>query len=513
MTLHRAAGVFLHPTSLPSPFGIGDLGDDAIRWLDLLYKYDHTYWQVCPLSPTGFGDSPYQSLSSFAGNPLLISPARLLEDGLLRQSDFRDYPRLPEARVDFGSVIRAKDRLFRVAFSRFEDNSAFRTFCRRERYWLEDYALFRVLKDLHGGKPWTEWKDEYRLRRRASLRQVSKEHADSIRYHQFLQYIFYTQWSALRAHAGMLGIRILGDLPIYVSFDGADTWASPELFEFDDQGRPLRVAGVPPDYFSKDGQLWGNPLYRWEAMRADGYAWWIARITQTLERLDLVRLDHFRAFESYWAVPANSPTAVRGEWVKGPGIELFVAIKRALGSLPLVAEDLGLITDEVVALREAAGLPGMKVLQFAFDGNLDNPYLPYNVPADSVMYTGTHDNDTTVGWFTSAPEYDKAQVCEYLDCQGAQFWGPFLRMAYAAPSRVCIVPLQDILALGSEHRMNTPGQSEGNWQWRFRWDMIREDHFAMVKRFAAFYGRTPPKTLDGKAKRETDNTHPFNGPR
>ena len=497
--MQRAAGVFLHPTSLPSPYDRCDLGEDALRWLNLLHEDDHTCWQVCPLSPTGFGDSPYQSLSSFAGNPLLISPARLADQGLLDTSDLRDYPRLPEARVDFGAVIQAKDRLFRIAHSRFGSDSGFRAFCRREGYWLDDYALFRVLKDLHGGKPWTAWKDEYRLRKRASLQQVAQEYGDEIRYHQFLQYIFREQWNRVRLHAQGLGIRILGDLPIYVSFDGADTWAWPELFEFDDQGRPLRVAGVPPDYFSKDGQLWGNPLYRWEAMRADGFAWWIRRIRQALEYLDLVRLDHFRGFESYWAVPADSPTAVHGEWVQGPGIALFEALKETLDPLPLVAEDLGVITDEVVALREAAGLPGMKVLQFAFDGHPDNPYLPYNVPADSVLYTGTHDNDTTVGWFTNAPEYDQAQVCEYLDCQGSHFWGPFLRMAYASPARLCIVPLQDILALGSEHRMNTPGRPEGNWQWRFRWDMIRADHFAMVKRFVATYGRksltapTPPE--------------------
>jgi len=496
----RAAGVFLHPTSLPSPFGIGDLGQDAIRWLDLLRRFDHTYWQVCPLSPTGFGNSPYQSLSSFAGNPLLVSPARLMEDGLLTQADLDSYPRFPEHRVDFGAVFEAKDRLFRTAFTRFEDSGAFRTFCSRERYWLEDYAQFRVLKDLHGGRSWTEWADEYRLRRQKSMRQLSKTHAEALRYHKFLQYLFHRQWETIRAHAHAAGIRIIGDIPCYVSLDSADTWASRELFEFDSQCRPLRVAGVPPDYFSANGQLWGNPLYRWDAMEADGYAWWIARLKITLERLDLVRVDHFRGFESYWAVPADSPTAVEGEWVKGPGIKFFKAIRRALGALPLIAEDLGLITDEVVALRDAAGLPGMKVLQFAFDGNLDNPYLPYNVVADSVIYTGTHDNDTTVGWFTNAPESDKQQVCAYLDCRGEEFWAPFLRMAYAAPSRLAITPLQDVLALGSEHRLNTPGTSEGNWQWRFCWNMIREDHFAMLQHFAAVCGRKPREAPVGNVK-------------
>jgi 4-alpha-glucanotransferase len=257
---------------------------------------------------------------------------------------------------------------------------------------------------------------------------------------------------------------------------------------------------VPPDYFSENGQLWGNPLYRWDAMKADGYAWWIARLKKTLERLDLLRVDHFRGFASYWAVPAGSPNAVEGQWVKGPGIKFFDAIRRALGSLPLIAEDLGLITDDVVALREAAGLPGMKVLHFAFDGNPDNPYLPYNIAADSVVYTGTHDNDTTVAWFTHAPEYDKRRVCEYLDCRGAEFWAPFLRMAYAAPSRLSIVPLQDILALGSGHRLNTPGTCEGNWEWRFRWNMIREDHFAMVQHFTAVYGRKPREAPDGNVR-------------
>jgi 4-alpha-glucanotransferase len=500
----RGAGVFLHPTSLPSPFGIGDLGDDAVRWLTLLNKYDHTYWQLCPLTPTGYGDSPYQSFSSFAGNPLLISPARLRDEGLLTQSELEEYPRLSPERVDYGSVIEAKDRLFRKAFSRFEDSSAFRAFCKRERYWLDDYALFRVLKDLHGGRPWPEWDDEFKVRRQTALRRVSKAQADNIRYHKFLQYVFDAQWEAIRVHAEARGICIIGDIPCYVSFDSADTWASPALFELDSQCRPLRVAGVPPDYFSKDGQLWGSPLYRWDVMETDGYAWWIARLKKTLERLDLVRLDHFRGFASYWAVPAHSPTAVNGEWMKGPGIKFFEAMERALGSLPLIAEDLGFITDDVVALREAAGLPGMKVLQFAFDGNPDNPYLPYNITADSVIYTGTHDNDTTVAWFTDAPQYDKLQVCEYLDCQGAGFWGPFLRMAYAAPSRLSIIPLQDVLALGSGHRLNTPGTSEGNWQWRFHWNMIREDHFAMLQHFAAVYGRRPKPTAGGPASAEAE---------
>ncbi len=496
---HRAAGVFLHPTSLPSPFGIGDLGQDAIGWLDLLRRFDHTYWQMCPLSPTGFGDSPYQSLSSFAGNPLLISPARLAEDGLLTQADLDAYPRFSEDRVEFGAVFEAKDRLFRTAFTRFEDSSAFRAFCTRERYWLEDYAQFRVLKDLQGGRSWTEWPDEYRLRRQKSLRRLARTHAEAFRYQKFLQYLFHRQWEAIRAHAHAAGVRIIGDIPCYVSFDSTDTWASRDLFEFDDECRPVRVAGVPPDYFSKTGQLWGNPLYRWDAMEADGYAWWIARLKSTLDRLDMVRVDHFRGFESYWAVPADSPTAVEGEWVKGPGIKFFDAIRRALGALPLIAEDLGHITDEVVAIRDAAGLPGMKVLQFAFDGNPDNPYLPYNIAADSVIYTGTHDNDTTVGWFTNAPEADKQRVCAYLGCSGAEFWAPFLRMAYAAPSRLAIIPLQDVLALGSEHRLNTPGTSQGNWQWRFRWNMIREDHLAMLQHFAEVYGRKPPETRDGTA--------------
>ena len=492
----RAAGIFLHPTSLPSPFGVGDLGQDAYRWLDLLRRFDHTQWQVCPLSPTGFGNSPYQSLSSFAGNPLLISPVRLAEDGLLTKAELEGYPRLPENHVDFGGVIAAKDRLFRMAFTRFEESGPFRTFCRRERHWLDDYALFRVLKDLHGGRPWTAWDDRYKLRRRKSLRDLSQEQATEIRYHKFLQYVFQAQWQALRSHARALGLRLFGDIPYYTSFDSADTWASPELFELDDRGQPLRVAGVPPDYFSATGQLWGNPLYRWDVMKTDDYAWWIARIKKTFERLDVVRLDHFRGFASYWAVPADSPTAVTGEWVRGPGVDLFKAIQRSLGPLPIVAEDLGLITDDVVALREAAKLPGMKVLQFAFDGNPDNPYLPYNIAADSVIYTGTHDNDTTVAWFTSAPAYDKQRICEYLDCQGAEFWGPFLRLAYSAPSRLCIVPLQDVLALGAGHRLNTPGTSEGNWQWRFCWNMIREDHFTMLRRLVALYGRAPRDASD-----------------
>ncbi|MBD3392680.1 MAG: 4-alpha-glucanotransferase [Chitinivibrionales bacterium] len=485
----RSAGVFLHPTSLPSDFGIGDFGPDAFRWIELLSAADQRYWQVCPLGPTGYGDSPYQSPSSFAGNTLLISPRALREEGLLADADIASFPSLPAETVDARRVREEKERLFRMANERFTATAAFEAFCEAEAGWLDDYALFMVIKELCGGRPWYEWEDELRLRDKRALAGVAKVQARKVRYHKFLQFVFRAQWDQVKTYAHEHRVGIIGDVPYYVAYDSCDAWAAPEVFELDDQGRRLRLSGVPPDYFSADGQLWGNPVYRWDVIARDDYGWWERRLRRTLDLVDIVRLDHFRGFSAFWAVPAGSETARNGTWVDAPGAEFFSVLKKTLKSLPFIAEDLGLITDDVRALLRATGFPGMSVLQFAFDGEPDNPYLPYNCSPDSVIYTGTHDNNTSAGWYQSLPEDARDRVRLYLGCSDADFLDRFLRLAYSAPSRTCIVPFQDVLGLGGGHRFNTPGTGEGNWAWRFQWEMIEEWMLERVRTYTTVYGR------------------------
>jgi 4-alpha-glucanotransferase len=487
----RASGIFLHPTSLPSPYGIGDLGAGALNWIDMIAAAEQSFWQFCPLSPTGYGDSPYQALCSFAGNTLLISPDELRGVGLLSKANLNSYPRLPEGRVDFGAVIAAKGKLFRKAFANFSDTPDFIGFCDAEASWLDGYALFRVVKTLHEERPWWEWEAPYRRRDPGTLEAAAEKAADSLRYHKFLQYLFHLQWGKVRARALEKKVSLIGDVPFYTAYDSSDTWTEPSQFLFDDEFKPVAVAGVPPDYFSETGQLWGNPLYRWEAMNEDGYSWWRRRIEKALQLADRIRIDHFRAFDSYWAIPYGSPTAVKGKWRKGPGRRFFDAIKGALGELPFIAEDLGDITAGVIKLREHIKAPGMKILQFAFDSNPGNPYLPYNVTPDSVTYTGTHDNDTTLGWFESLPDDGRERVCSYLGCGGAarDFWEAFLRCALASPSWLCLIPMQDVLALGAGHRMNMPGTMWGNWQWRMTSEMPIGENLARLAELTRVYGR------------------------
>ena len=487
--MKRASGIFLHPTSLPSPYGIGDLGETALRWIDLLSSHEQSFWQFCPLSPTGYGDSPYQTLCSFAGNTLLISPDELLKDGLLSKADLKPYPLLPADRVDFGAVIAAKEGLFRKAYSNFSDTKEFAAFCKKEDRWLADYALFRAVKTQHKERPWWEWEPEYKLRGAGALKAAAEKYADAMRYQKFLQFVFDAQWRKVRAHAAEKEILLIGDIPFYTAYDSSDTWAEPSQFLFDKNAKPIDVAGVPPDYFSETGQLWGNPLYRWDAMKKDGYSWWRRRMEKTLALVDYIRIDHFRAFDSYWAVPYGSPTAATGEWRKGPGLPFFDAVKAALGDLPFIAEDLGDITPGVIKLREDIKAPGMKILQFAFDSNPNNPYLPYNATKDSVTYTGTHDNDTSLGWFTLLPESGKKRVCDYLGCTAKNFAESFVRCALASPSWLCLIPMQDVLALGSEHRMNTPGTMWGNWQWRMTKTMPAASKMKRLAELTELYGR------------------------
>ena len=486
--MNRAAGIFLHPTSLPSRFGIGDFGESSRRWIDLLAASHQQLWQVCPLGPTGYGDSPYQCLCSFAGNTLLIAPT-LLPD-LLTKDEIQDFPHLPDDAVDYGRVIPEKEKLFLKAYSRFRDTPEFTAFCEKQRPWLDDFALFAVIKARHEGRAWAGWDAPLRLRFPHALGKFQEAEKDTIRFHKFLQFIFYRQWAELHAYAKSKGVRIIGDMPYYVAGDSSDTWSSPHLFELDDQGNQLRLGGVPPDYFSETGQLWGNPLYRWDIMRQDGFAWWIRRIGKALELVDFLRLDHFRGFDSYWAVPGGSANAVNGTWEDGPGEEFFTAVRKAIGEAALIAEDLGDITPRVEMLRRRTGLPGMKVLQFAFDGNPDNIYLPSNVNADSIMYSGTHDNDTSLGWFASLGSKERTFVSRYLGCTGHTFIERFLRLAYQSPSRFCIIPLQDILGLPGKDRMNTPGSESGNWRWRVAEKYLHEKYFTQAADFTDVYGRS-----------------------
>jgi len=495
MRFPRSAGILLHPTSLPGRFGIGELGYTAHRFADFLAESGQTLWQILPLGPTGYGDSPYACFSAFAGNPLLLNLDWLASEGDIAQAELDRAPHFPEGHVDFGWVISHRTELFRHAamhfrhYARGERRAAFDRFCAEEAAWLDDYALFRALKDAHGGAVWNTWDPALASRQPAALEEARKRLADTIFTHRYLQYQFFRQWDDLKRYANDRGIRIVGDIPIFVAFDSADVWAHPELFHINEQLQPTVVAGVPPDYFSATGQLWGNPLYRWGAMEADGYAWWVARFRQTLRTVDIVRLDHFRGFAAYWEVPAGEPTAVNGRWVEGPGACLFSALTLALGELPIIAEDLGLITPDVYALREQFKLPGMKVLHFAFPTAAEHPYLPHNFERNCVVYTGTHDNDTTMGWYQALSANERAHLHRYLGPTAEPVNWALIRLAYASVADVAVVPLQDVLGLGTEARMNTPGKLGGNWSWRYHAHDLGHGLREKLLELALTYGR------------------------
>jgi 4-alpha-glucanotransferase len=464
------SGVLLHPTCLPGP-GVGDLGEAAHRFVDWLAAAGQAYWQILPLGPVDTGGSPYNGLSALAGNPLLISPSLLLADGLVEPGDLPAGDALPADRVDYPGVTAWKTDLLRAAHRRFrsapppELRDAFERFRADNEAWLLDYTLFRALRDHCQGAAWTTWPLEVRRREPEALERFRGLLADEIERFAFQQFLFDRQWGALRAYGARKGIAIIGDLPIFVAHNSADVWAHPEIFDLDERGTPGTVAGVPPDYFSATGQRWGNPLYRWEVLRRRGYDWWVERFRRTLDLVDVVRLDHFRGFESYWAIPASEETAVSGRWRAGPGADFFRQVQRRLGSLPVIAEDLGLITDAVDALREELGFPGMRVLQFAFDGDPNNPHLPENHPVDSIAYTGTHDNDTLLGWWAATSREERRRVRRWLGVRRPDEWD-FIAAVFRSAARLAIVPLQDVLGLGSEARMNTPGSSSRNWTWR-----------------------------------------------
>jgi 4-alpha-glucanotransferase len=494
----RTCGILLHPTSLPGRYGIGTLGREAFNFVDFLQSAGQSLWQVLPLGPTGYGDSPYQSFSAFAGNPLLIDLEQLVEQGLLEGQELAGSPGFPEDRVDYGAVIGHKNRALRSAFLSWsreagaEERALFEAFRAREA-WLPDFSLFMALKghfQEQGLPVWSRWPRELVHREPQALELWAERLAQEVQEQSFRQYLFFQQWEALKRHAGEKGIRFIGDIPIFVAYDSADVWARQELFRLTPEGEPEVVAGVPPDYFSVTGQLWGNPLYRWERLQAEGYRWWLDRVRAALRLVDLARLDHFRGFQACWEVRAGEPTAERGRWVKGPGAALLKALETELGRLPLIAEDLGVITRPVEQLRDRFGLPGMKVLQFGFDGRSRNPFLPHNYSAGCVVYTGTHDNDTTLGWYRKESEKVRDQVRRYLARDGHDINWDLVRLAYASVASMAVAPLQDLMKLGSEARMNFPSVPDGNWQWRFRAPMLSEEIRGRLRELALLYGRT-----------------------
>lgn len=496
----RSAGVLVHPTSLPGPEGIGTFGEEAVTLLDFLAAAGIKYWQMCPLGPTGYGDSPYQCFSSFAGNPYLIDLAPLVRAGLLSDTALGPLRSLSADRVDYGALYERKWPLLFAAHAAWHKDRKrplpygdFETFCQKNAGWLEGYSLFSALKQQFSGQPWWEWPNEVRSLAAAKKPPLRRGLAGRAEAYAFMQYLFFGQWNQLRARAAKLGIQTIGDTPIFTALDSADVWTNPQLFQLDPTTmRPTFVAGVPPDYFSADGQLWGNPLYDWTAHAAEGYAWWLARLRANFALCDVVRIDHFLGFEAYWSVPAGATTARTGQWVAGPGLDFFRAVQAAMPDAKLIAEDLGVLSPAAVALRRATGLPGMTVLQFAFGGPSDNLYLPHHHRANSVIYPGTHDNDTTTGWYAGTDEKTRDHIRRYLRVGGQEISWDFLRCAYASVSNLAVIPLQDLLSLGSEARFNTPGKSQGNWTWRYRAEQLRRLHTGSapyLRELATLYGR------------------------
>ena len=473
----RAGGILLHPSSLPGPYGIGDLGPQAYHFVDWLASTGCKLWQVLPLGPTGYGDSPYQCFSAFAGNPYLISFDSLIEDEFLTEDDLAHLPDFQPSRVDYGQLIPWKLNLLQKAFSRLTSASkqlrgAFDQFRSDNAAWLDDFALFMSLKEANGGGAWSGWEESLRKREPSAMKRARTAHRDDILRHSFFQYLFFRQWHKLRYYANEQNIKIIGDIPIFIAYDSADAWANPDLFFLDEDGLPTVVAGVPPDYFSKTGQLWGNPLYRWDVHKLSGYAWWLERLRSVLNFVDVVRLDHFRGFAGYYEIPYGAPTAETGQWLTGPGKDFFATISRELGEanngeLPIVAEDLGVITPDVVELRDSFHLPGMKILQFGFVSPSD-PFLPHNYVSHCVAYTGTHDNDTASGWLASAPADERNFALRYLNSNGSDFAWDLIRAVWSSVAVYAVAPMQDLLSLGTEARMNFPARLGGNWEWRMQ---------------------------------------------
>lgn len=493
----RGGGILLHPTSLPGSNGIGEIGDAAFRFVDWLARAGIQYWQVMPLGPTGFGDSPYASSSAFAGNPLLISLDWLAGEGLLEHPELDELRALPHHTVDFGAVIALKRGLHRAAFERWRagggaSSDAFELFALANATWLDDFCLFTALKDAHAGAPWSTWEPGLRLRSDEALAAARDDLETPRLFHAFLQFQFRRQWNELHTYANDRGVRIIGDIPIFAAYDSVDVWANRSLFHLDEEGFPSVISGVPPDYFSADGQLWGNPVFDWSENRSTGFAWWVDRVRTTLNLVDIMRIDHFRGFAASWSVPADAQTAASGFWSRGPGEDVFDAIRSALGEVDIIVEDLGLITSDVHELRERLGYPGMKVLQFAFDDDPWNAYRPHMYESNAVVYTGTHDNDTTIGWFNGLNHAAQQRVSSYLGHDGSDIAWECIRAAFSSVADIAIAPLQDVLRLGSEARMNRPGSAIGNWSWRYEADQLSDGLADGLRLFVEIYGRAKP---------------------
>lgn len=501
MKLERSAGIILHPTSLPGPDGIGDLGPTAYSWVQFLNESGCHLWEILPLGPTGYGDSPYQCFSAFAGNIYLISPILLVDSGILDEKDLSDRPDLPDEYVRYGEVIKWKTLLLDRAFSKLgtgsfpEITADYRIFCKKNVEWLDDFALFMAIKESFGGVSWENWPVGLRQRDETDLINFVKTHVREIEKHKFRQYLFFKQWYDLKAYAKKKEVSIIGDIPIFVSYDSADVWSHPELFHLDAQGKPSVVAGVPPDYFSPTGQLWGNPLYDWDAHLKQNYQWWKDRLRSSFDLYDFIRLDHFRGFAGYWEVSYGMPTAEVGNWIKGPGIPFFENLRGTLGELPIIAEDLGVITPDVVQLRDNLGFPGMKIFQFAFSSDPSDPFLPHKYPEGCIAYTGTHDNDTALGWYNSAPEEERDFIRRYLARSGEDISWDMIRAVWSSVAVFALAPLQDVLKLDSEARMNFPGKPYGNWTWRFTPSMLTEQVRQRLYEVNYLYERLFPDQL------------------
>lgn len=504
----RTSGVLMPISSLPSPYGIGTMGKQAKKFVDFLEKAGQKYWQILPICPTSYGDSPYQSFSSFAGNPYFIDLEYLCKDKLLTKKECESFDwGGSEKYIDYGIMYISRYKLLKKAYARFVKNipDDYAQFCKTEAEWLDEYALFMALKDANDGVAWFEWDEDLKTRKPEAIEAAKKEYADDIEFYKMLQYLFFKQWRQLKAYANSKNIEIIGDVPIYVAGDSADVWANPKQFYLDEELNPIEVAGCPPDAFSADGQLWGNPLFRWDVMKKDGYTWWTKRISAMADLYDIIRIDHFRGFDSYYAIPAEDDTAKNGEWKEGPGMDLFKVLEKKLGKLPIIVEDLGFLTPSVIKLLKDSGFPGMKVVQFAFDSREDSDYLPHNYPKNCVVYTGTHDNDTVMGWMKTAPKSAVKFAKEYLNLtkEEGYNWG-MMRAAWSSVADMAIVPMQDILGLGSEARINTPSTIGENWKWRATADQIDNSIAKKLRKCMKMYARLNEPEVEEET--EADDT-------
>ena len=489
----RTSGVLMPISSIPSPYGIGTMGKQARKFVDFLVKGGQKYWQILPICPTSYGDSPYQSFSSFAGNPYFIDLEYLCKDELLTKKECESFQWGSNPKyVDYGIMYESRYALLRKVYARFtkKEPQDFEKFCENEKQWLDDYALFMALKDANGGQAWSNWDKSLRLREKKAMEEATETYSEEIRFYKMLQYLFYQQWNALKTYANEAGIEIIGDVPIYVAGDSADVWANPDQFYLDENLEPIEVAGCLPDAFSDDGQLWGNPLFRWDVMKKDGYTWWTRRIKAMSELYDIIRIDHFRGFDSFYAIPAKDDTAKNGQWKQGPGMDLFCELEKKLGKLPIIVEDLGFLTPSVHKLLKDSGFPGMKVIQFAFDSREESDYLPHTYTNHCVVYTGTHDNDTVMGWMKTAPKASVKYAKEYLNLtkEEGYNWG-MMRAAWSSVADMAIVPMQDILGLGSEARINTPSTLGNNWKWRATPEQIDAKVAKKLYHYMQMYGR------------------------